>query len=131
MISFPGFHFGITAHPMQVEDAETEALVMMPYIQGKDMAAKISGYMNVIGYLGKREVERNGVKAKVQTIQFARTGNRYYAKDRFGCLGTYMDSPTLPKVEAKIAAWRQAMKQQQTEVKSAAPVTARPQAQRK
>jgi len=125
------YNVGISCHVMTTLESGGDGNIFMPQVQGKNMPSKISGYMNVIGYLGKREVERNGVKAKVQTIQFARTGNRYYAKDRFGCLGTYMDSPTLPKVEAKIAAWRQAMKQQQTEVKSAAPVTARPQAQRK
>jgi hypothetical protein len=91
MISLPGFHLGITAHPMQVMDAETDELVMMPFIQGKDMAPKIAGYMNIVGHYVLKDRAR---------ILRTTSHNRYYAKDDFGVLGT-MRNPTLDQIVAK------------------------------
>lgn len=92
MVSLPGFHFGMTAHTMEVEDAETNALVMMPYIQGKDMAPQFCGYMNIVAYLSVKE-------DKGRTARILRTAphQRYFAKDQFGALGT-MRNPTLDRI---------------------------------
>jgi hypothetical protein len=67
--------------------------------------------MNVVGYLGKRNVEENGVKRTVQSMQFVRQG-RYYAKDRWHALGEFVDRPTLPKVEGLIEARRKLLLEQ-------------------
>jgi hypothetical protein len=65
--------------------------------------------MNVVGYLGKAQ---NAEGKTVQRMQFRKQG-RYYAKDRFNCLGGtegYMDRPTLPKIDTLVEEWRKQMK---------------------
>lgn len=86
------FNFGVTAHPFETVDLESEP-VMMPWVQGKQMTEKICGYMNIVGRLhvkdGKHilDTEHKGL---------------YYAKDQFG-VGRVIE-PTMPKVLAKIKA---------------------------
>lgn len=85
------FNFGVTAHPFETVDLESEP-VMMPWVQGKQMSEKICGYMNVVGRLfvkdGKRilETEHKGL---------------YWAKDQLG-IGRVLE-PTMPKVLAKVS----------------------------
>lgn len=108
------YNFGISCHVMTTTESGGDGTLFMPQVQGKNMPSKIAGYMNVVGYMGKREVpdpKDPAKKVKVQTIQFQRQG-RYYAKDRFGVLGTFMDKPTLPKVDNLVDAWRESMRQQ-------------------
>ena len=92
MIAIPGFNFGVTAHVTEVVDAETDELVMMPYVQGKDMAAKISGYMNIVGHLTTAQLKGKPVRV-LRTKRHA----RYFAKDQFGVVGD-LPNPTLDKI---------------------------------
>lgn len=100
-------NFGVTFHVMAVPDPEGE-LIYMPAVQGKNMPSKISGYMNVIGHLGKATTERNGKKVRVRRMLWQQH-EHYYAKDRFDALGATMDAPSIPKCEKLIDAKRQEM----------------------
>ena len=100
-------NFGVTFHVLAVPDPEGE-LIYMPAVQGKNMPSKISGYLNVVGHLGKAVIERNGKKVRVRRMLFQQH-EHYYAKDRFDALGTTMDQPTIPKCEALIDAKRAEM----------------------
>lgn len=92
-------NFGLSCHVEQ--DTEGGDTLLMPQVQGKNMPSKIAGYMNVVGYLGKAEVEDAGQKKTVQRLLTRRVG-KFYAKDRFNALVPHVDKPTLPKVEALI-----------------------------
>lgn len=92
-------NFGVSCH-VELETVDGETLYM-PQVQGKNMPSKIAGYLNVVGYMGKAEVEEGGKKKKVQRILFMKEG-KYFAKDRFNALGHHVDKPTLPKLEALI-----------------------------
>lgn len=85
-------NFGFSAHVLPVPDPEGE-IVYMPMITGKGMAAKISGYMNVVGYLAAKDGKRR---------LLTQPKEHYYAKDRFNKLKTngkgYIDDPTLPMI---------------------------------
>ncbi len=105
------YNIGISCHVMTTTESGGDGTLFMPQVQGKNMPSKITGYMNVVGYLGKRNVEENGVKRTVQSMQFVRQG-RYYAKDRWHALGEFVDRPTLPKVEGLIEARRKLLLEQ-------------------
>jgi len=99
-------NFGITAHVLETVDAEDNSKIFMPAIQGKGMPSKVAGYMNVVGFYGAATVEERPVR-RLLTQRFG----KFYARDRFGALGAYMDDPTIPRIEAKIAAKRAADKE--------------------
>lgn len=85
-------NFGCSAHVL-LEPTPDGSTMYMPQVAGKHMPSKIAGYMNIVGYMSKREVEGK----HVQSILFQKEG-KYYAKDRFSALGHHMDRPTLPKL---------------------------------
>jgi len=87
----------ITAHPFQSEDDEGDML-MMPYIQGKQMPEKISGYMNLIGYLKVHESEKHGTTRVLLTDR----AGKWYGKDQFDAFGGKLIDPTLDKIEEAI-----------------------------
>lgn len=86
-------NFGMSAHVEMSQDSDGKTLYM-PQIQGKNMPSKITGYMNVVGYMDKATTEDNKM---VQRILWQRQG-KFFAKDRFSALGRHMDKPTLPRV---------------------------------
>lgn len=96
-------NFGVSCHVMQEQDP-THGTTYVPAVQGKGMPGTVSGYMNVVGYLGKQEVEGK----MTQRLWTMRNG-RYAAKDRFDALGRWVDKPTLPKIETAIDAKRKAI----------------------
>ena len=99
------FNFGVTAHPAELAWSEDEETMdkLMPWVQGKNMAPKISGYMNMVAFgdqtdSGKRQ------------LHFTAT-SRYYAKDQFDAFpkGKLLD-PTMPKIVDAIDKTRPAAK---------------------
>lgn len=99
------YNFGVSCHVMTTTESGGDGTIFMPQIQGKNMPSKISGYMNVVGYMGKHTVDDK----TVQSILYRRQG-RYYAKDRWNALGERVNRPTLPKVEGLIEEQRARMK---------------------
>lgn len=100
-------NFGFTCHAMTYETPAGNRLYI-PALQGGkngEFSNKITAYTNVIGYLGFAESTVNGKKTSVQRMLFRAT-NECLAKDKFNALGSYMDKPTVPKLEAAIAASR-------------------------
>lgn len=98
------FNFGITAHPFYGQTVDGESL-LMPYVQGKNMAEKVCGYMNVVAYLDLVRSDDDG-KVTRRVLRTQATDN-YYAKDQFDAFeGGRMVNPTIPKIEAAIAAAR-------------------------
>jgi hypothetical protein len=116
------YNFGISCHVMTDTAVDGDGTMMMPAVQGKGMASKIAGYMNVVGYLGK--VKQPPDNKITQTMLWQPTG-RYFAKDRFGCLGTSMVHPTLPKVDAALSAWRSRQKAAPQSAGSVTPIQRR------
>lgn len=88
-------NFGVTCHVMISEDPSDGSVLYMPYVQGKGMPSKVSGYMNVVGYLG---LKKNSSSRRLLTQRFG----KFFAKDRFNALGKYVDDPTIPKLETLI-----------------------------
>lgn len=96
------FHLGITAHPAELmnqmandEDEETNT-VFMPWIQGKNMATGICGYMNIVASL-RWIKKKDGRKVRVL---IAEGDSRWYGKDQYLALGQRgrMEDPTIPKI---------------------------------
>lgn len=113
------YNLGISCHVMTTTESGGDGTLFMPQVQGKNMPGKISGYMNVVGYLGKA---KDGADAPVvQRMKFRREG-RYYAKDRWDALGPHMDRPTLPKIEAAIEAKRKLLLEAERNRSGAKPV---------
>lgn len=92
-----GINFGISCHVTVEEEkeADSDELIYMPLVQGNKMPSKISGYMNVVGYLARKGDESKLITARRQ---------QYYAKDRFNALGRSVKDPTIPKIERLIRA---------------------------
>lgn len=86
------FNFGVTAHPFETVDIESDP-VMMPWVQGKQMTEKICGYMNIVGRLYVKEGKH---------ILDTEHKGLYYAKDQLG-VGRVIE-PTMPKIMSKIKA---------------------------
>lgn len=85
VIGLEKFHFGFTAHPFEsAAPGDDDELMWMPYIQGKGMAQKFCGYMNLVGYFSIKNVkaEDEDRAQKHRVISFEAT-NDYYAKDQF------------------------------------------------
>lgn len=120
------YNLGISCHVMTTTESGGDGTIFMPQVQGKNMPSKVAGYVNVVGYLGKRQVEVPGGKKQiVQSMQFVRQG-RYYAKDRWHALGEFVDRPTLPLIEKKIEDRRALLIAQASEKKSGTPPSATP-----
>lgn len=94
-------NFGITAHPAELdhpEDEERMGTILMPWIQGKNMAPKICGYMHFVGYMTHERV--NG---KARTALRAHLTENWYGKDQYHALqGKRMLDPTIPKLLDRI-----------------------------
>ena len=99
MVGTPGFNFGICAHSFMFEDEGVEDPRLWPWIQGKNMAPKICGYMNVVAYLE--------IKQEKQVLRFEET-DKYFARCQYtGAFdGGKMVNPTMPKIMSKIDAVR-------------------------
>lgn len=95
-----GFNFGITAHPRDLpvgEDAEADE-ALMPWVQGKHMAAKVCGYMNIVAFM-----ELTTTKNRTRRVLRFNATERYYAKDQFDAFeGGRLLDPSMPKIEERI-----------------------------
>jgi hypothetical protein len=96
------FHFGITAHPIPMIDPVDDGLILMPWVQGKQMAEKICGYMNMVCYMEVRERKQRGKTTRYRVLHSQATED-YYAKDQYDAFedGT-LTNPTMAKVMAAI-----------------------------
>lgn len=107
MVGTEMFHFGVTAHSFwgempTEEDPDVKVTKLMPWVQGKAMPQKISGYMTLVTYMDVKE-GKNGRR----TRRFHTNGSeRFYAKDQYDAFGEngVMISPTIPKVTDAIRA---------------------------
>ena len=89
------FHFGITAWPSElaISDDEEVSKKLMPWVQGKNMANKVCGYMKIVAF---GEIMPKGTRV----LHFSAT-ERYYAKDSFDMFeGNKLLRPTMAKVQA-------------------------------
>lgn len=99
MVGTPGWNFGITAHTRELPQAEHDEAPdkLMPWIQGKNMAPKICGMMNVVAYLSQTE--------KGTRVLHTSSTKTFYAKDLFSSQekGKILN-PTMPKLIEGIVA---------------------------
>lgn len=87
------FNFGITAWPRELpesDDPDAEEK-LMPWVQGKNMATKMCGYMNVVAFMTKT---RKGTR-----ILYTEASKGHYAKDQFDAFpdGKLL-RPTVPEM---------------------------------
>jgi hypothetical protein len=98
IVGMEAFHFGITAHPAEMDDPFGDGgdYLLMPYIQGKNMSPKICGYMNIVAYMDVRRNKKNG---KMVRTLYTNEGDKAYGKDQFNALPEgRMNYPTIPKL---------------------------------
>ena len=99
------FNFFLTAHAEYWEHPITGELILAPWIQGKGMVSKITGYMNLVGYMSK-EVKDDGSK---QVIMYTESPG-FYGKDQFHVADQLKSgrrgiiNPTMGKIEQAIKA---------------------------
>lgn len=96
------FNFGMTAWPAELspspEDSEVEKLVM-PWVQGKNMAMKMCGYVNVVAF--------GGLTEKGSRILYFQADDHHYAKDQFNMFDSYkLLKPTMPKIVDAVGSQR-------------------------
>jgi hypothetical protein len=114
------YNIGISCHVMEQPAPDGDGMMFVPAVQGKGMASKISGYMNVVGYLHKRTVDGKIVQTMLLQPDPRR---RLYAKNRFaGSFGQYFDRPSAAQFDATIEEWRKVRR----EASSAAPAQPAP-----
>ena len=93
MVTLP-INFGVTAIPERVEDRDGE-VTYMPYVQGKNMSAKISGYFGLVANL--RVVK--GDDGEFHRVLYVQKDGKWYAKDRYNLTDKgYIVDPTIPKI---------------------------------
>jgi hypothetical protein len=103
----------ITAHAARTDKTENGELLVFPNIQGKvsEVSNSISGLMDVTAFYQKRRLRIRGQEQSklVRRLWFdppePRKGEEeisYVVGDKLGCLGAYMDSPTMPRILEKI-----------------------------
>ena len=103
----------ITAHAYRTDKTEDGDLLVFPGIQGKvtETANAISGLMDFTAYYAARRMKmRDSDQSKiVRRLWFEQPdekwggeGTRYIVGDKFDCLGSHMDFPTMPRILAKI-----------------------------
>lgn len=95
------FNFGVTAYPFEKETQEGD-IIMMPYVQGKEMSEKICGYMNMVAYM-----KTSGSGKTRKRILYTDESEDFYAKDQFYCLPNgRLTNPTMPELLKYINAAR-------------------------
>lgn len=106
----------ITAHAYRTDLTEDGELLVFPGIQGKvtETSNAISGLMDVTGYLEarNRRNRRTGETHVNRRLWFSsptarerKDGQevRYIVGDKYDCLGSHMDMPTMPEIMARIS----------------------------
>ena len=109
VIALETFHFGFTAHPFEAPaPGDDDDLIWMPYIQGKGMAQKFCGYMNVVGHFQIKKIKAAGDTKAVdhRVISFGAT-EEFYAKDQFDAFKNHrLIDPDMPKFLKAVEAAR-------------------------
>lgn len=103
----------VTAHAYRTDMTDNGELLVFPGIQGKvtETANAISGLMDATGYFEKKRVRNRAGESRIRRRLYFESPERknskeeeirYICGDKFDCLGEYVDSPTMPKLLAKI-----------------------------
>lgn len=118
------YNIGISCHVMEQPAPDGDGMIFVPAIAGKGMSSKVSGYMNVVSYLHKREVDGKIAQSMLMQPDPRR---RLYAKNRFaGSTQQYFDRPSAAKFDATIKAWRQKVRSEAKPSASVKPAQRRP-----
>jgi hypothetical protein len=103
------FNFGITAHsePLASPDKDEDGdpiIKLMPWVQGKQMANKVCGYMNLVTFL---EVQRGSDDKLIRVLHTTST-DVWYGKNQFDKGGDdwSIKKPTMPGLLERIEAAR-------------------------
>ena len=103
MVGCNRFHFGIGAHPAELQHPTNDegGTILAPWVQVKNMPSKICGYCNLVGFLALEESSSETWRR----LHF-RENQRFYAKDLFDAFepNGFMDKPDMPRIMAKIEA---------------------------
>jgi hypothetical protein len=110
-VGLDAFNFGWTALTMDGDNPVDDSTFLMPRIQGKGMAEKFVGYMNLVGYYHWATVKSGGSSKRVRMMRF-QSSPEYYAKCQFkeAFPSNRIQSPTMAKIEEAIAVARKRTK---------------------
>lgn len=101
------FNFAVTAHPFWSTNVYDED-IMMPYVQGKNMADKICGCMNMVGMMEVKKLKAPGEKvSKTRRVINFGASKRFYAKDQFDAFeetNSRLIDPTMPSFMSAVEA---------------------------
>lgn len=109
-------NLGITTHAIDYFDPVREETMLAPWIRGKDMIPKISGYMHIVAYL--QEVHREGKEPQLQLLTNAKG---FSGKDQFHAFPALksgkrgMVGPTMPRIIEAIEARRETPEEAEAE----------------
>lgn len=103
MVGANSFHFGITFHPFEGPHPTNDqgGTLLTPWVQGKGMVQKISGYMNMVTFMEVMSAEKDGEELKWRRFHVAEN-DRFYAKDQYDAFlpRGFADNLTIPKLMA-------------------------------
>lgn len=100
------FNFGFTAWPEELTDAETGDVKLMPWVQGKNMANRMVGYMKLVCYYERKETGKGSAKKMVRVLRWAENED-IFTKDQYGLPEKgLMVNPTMPQLMEAIEAAR-------------------------
>jgi hypothetical protein len=97
------FNFGWTAHVEElpspdVDEDDDPVTKLMPWVQGKQMASKLCGYVNLVAYYGWARIKgADGPKRVLRT----QSSEKFYAKDQYDALTAKsgrMVEPSMPRL---------------------------------
>lgn len=104
----------VTAHAWRTDKTDID-LFVYPGIQGKvtEVANAVTGLMDAVGYYGWKKVRSRDPNKPPQMVRRLLWSQprltkdddleiKYLVGDKYDCLGTHMDFPTMPQIIAKI-----------------------------
>lgn len=104
MVGTNTFHFGMTFWPHEGQHPTNDegGTLIRPFVQGKNMTEKLTGYTNMMGFL---EIMEND-KQKWRRLHFAEN-SRFFAKDQYDAFPKgYTDNPDIAKIMKAVEAVR-------------------------
>lgn len=105
MVGCPHWNFGVTCHPRiteSTEDEEDPQEKLMPWVQGKMMAPKVCGYMNIVGYLHWNKIRSHQVRV-LDTVGTDKFYAKYAVTKHNPLNNGRLLNPTIPKLVEAIA----------------------------
>lgn len=95
MVGTPGFHFGMTAHPMNVEGlSRPDEVLLGPLVGGKNMPHQVCHMSTIVTFYAMDDKDRR--------VLYTNLSDEFFAKDQYDGFDGKLINPTMEKVMAGI-----------------------------